>query len=147
MEYFIANDDEISNSKSWNDIFDLILQYENFPSSDGFELFSSLSRVFFQNEVCIPAQIPVTIHKIYADGFEIYKYDQDFINKISVYSHEEIDSLAFLWREDKYWKAKNYEGMGIWVFLYKLNSLCQFAVKENKRLYVLEEKREQFLEG
>ena len=50
-----------------------------------------------------------------------------------------MDSLAHPWREDEYWIAKNYTGMGIWVNLYELCDLCKLAFIENKNLYIVED--------
>ena len=51
-----------------------------------------------------------------------------------------MNNLAFYWREDKYWKDKNYAGTGICSNLYNIYDLCKMAFEENKNLYVSVEK-------
>ncbi|MEP6900150.1 MAG: hypothetical protein ABJA66_00285 [Actinomycetota bacterium] len=134
-EYFIANSNEVTNLKNFEDLFALMQRYENFGGISDFQAVYSLSRLFFQDE----KHIPKDIHKHLADSSKIYLFGEDFVTKIASFDREEMNSLASMWREDEYWKAKNYFGMGIWSDLYELYDLCKIALRENKNLNLVDE--------
>lgn len=135
--YLVASEIEISNSQNWNDLMPLFERYEVMAGMIDFQEVYSLSRLFFHNEEYIPTDIQKTLD----DGSKFYQFDSQFIEKAASLGFEEQCNLSAIWLNDKFWKGMNPNGMDLAGFLMELTVLSKIAIKENKNLYIIEEKR------
>ncbi len=128
--------------KDWKDLFRCFEKYEVSAGYGGVEMIYPISRLFFQDD----KHIAKDLNKTFEDGSRLFKWNQDFILKVAKYERDKIDSLAYLLREDEYCKKNNYNGMGLWNFLYELYDCCKKAKDYNLNLYMVEENGEYVLE-
>lgn len=115
----------------------LFERYEVMAGMIDFQEVYSLSRLFFHNEEYIPTDIQKTLD----DGSKFYQFDSQFIEKAASLGFEEQCNLSAIWLNDKFWKGMNPNGMDLAGFLMELTVLSKIAIKENKNLYIIEEKR------
>ena len=132
--FFIANDSEISNVTSLEELLDLIVTNGYSPDFD-FDAVSSLSSLILQKEI----EILEEYNGKRVEGAEIFRCCDEFIEKAVEYKYEEYDDLAYTWRETYWEPVKKYSGMGIWANLYQLLTISKQAMKTDKKIFVLKE--------
>jgi hypothetical protein len=138
----VVSDEEFAQINDLSQIHDLCINRDVVDGFGGFDMSYALSRIFFQDE----EHIPTALSKDLPDVARIFRYNREFIEKISSFVRAEMDLFASHLREDDLCVRLGFEGMGIWVFLYELHDCCSLAIKQGKNLYLVEEENEYVLE-
>jgi hypothetical protein len=144
IEFFVATNDEFKRINNFDDIFNLMDFYQIGASgANNFQAIHSLSQLFFQNEKHVPTEVLSELNYEFQEErgvIKFYKLDQDFI-KVAASNNKKEQRLELdkIWRESEYWKSRGNQGFGISNCLYGLISLCEFAVRDSKNVYLFEE--------
>jgi hypothetical protein len=144
IEFFVATNDEFKRVNKFDDIFNLMDFYQIGASgANDFQAIHSLSQLFFQNEEHVPTEVLSELNYGFQEErgvIKFYKLDQEFMKMAASHNKEEQRlELDKIWRESEYWKSRGNQGFGISNCLYGLISLCEFAVRDSKIVYLFEE--------
>ena len=147
LEFFVATDDEVANLDDFERLFELICKYEIIASgAKNFQDFKLLSNFFLQNEKYVPKKIVKTIRKTLKNEkliFDIYKLERTFTKNVARIEKDKLanpDSIEF-------WQSRGYFSQGTWNCIFGVHNLCNFAIKDGKNLYLVEEANELRMEG
>ncbi len=139
LEFFVATDAEVARLNDWAELFDLVSRYGIIASgAENFKDFKLLSNFFLQGEEYFPKKIIKTIQEHIEDEtyrFGIYKLERNFIENVAQIDKAKLDNLDSI----EYWQSRGYYEQGIWNCVYGVHNLCNYAIRDGKNLYILEE--------
>lgn len=151
IDFVTANDAEIKNLKKIDDLFNLQDIYGiHAPGAHDFQAINSISQSFFQDESQVPNEIVFELDWEFENKplkIIFYKLNAEFVTKIASFENDDVVwELDRVWKDSNYWKSRGGGGFGASNCLFGLRNLCQYAVRDNKNVYLLEEIDESKLE-
>jgi hypothetical protein len=139
IEFFVSTDSELNAINNFDELFELLFQYNlNASGANDFKTVRDISNFFLKNEIYVPTEIVKTYHGVALDinfTVNVYKFDKVFTEEVAKIERDKIDNLEAV----EYWQSRGYFEMGTWNAIYGLHNLCIYAVEDNKDIYIYEE--------
>lgn len=138
LEFFVATDVEVADLNNFENLVELIFRYEICASgANNFQDFNLLTKFFLQNnEDYIPKEIIKIINEN-LDGrdyiFKIYRLESKLVENIARIDKAKLNDPSSI----HYWHSRGYFEQNIWNCVFGVNNLCNFAVRDNRNLYLV----------
>lgn len=146
IEFFVATEEELANLNDIDELFEQMSQYGIIATgANDFKTVRTISSFFLQNEDSVPNEVIKTLNFVHKDEkfiINIYKFEKEFTQGVASIDKEQLNTPEAI----KYWQSRGYFSQGTWNAIYGLYNLCNFAVRDNKDIYIYEEINESELE-